>query len=155
MVLRVGAETHVWQAADLQVLSGLTALEELDMGRLVLEDKPLTCSALGALPALQRLDLVGTNLTDECLPVLQRMAAPLTYLQLNSNFRLTGEPASSQHWGVLCILALSYQLCDFAHHFLLSIQVQLQSRAQIGLLCACREHALLEGAVDQVHSPQQ
>ena len=95
------AETQVWQAADLAVLSELTALEELDLSRVVLEDKPGTCEALSNLPLLKRLDLAGTNLTDECLPVLQRMRGPLTHLQLASNFRLTGEPASAQHWGVV------------------------------------------------------
>ena len=93
------AETQVWQAADLAVLAELSALEELDLSRVVLEDKPGTCEALAALPLLRRLDLVGTNLTDECLPVLQRARGPLAHLHLASNFRLTGEPAAAQQWG--------------------------------------------------------
>ena len=101
----------MWQAADLQALSGLSALEELDLGRLVLEDKAGTCEALAALPRLRRLDLAGTNLTDGCLSVLQRMRGPLTHLQLNSNFRLTGEPASAQRWGAASASQRSHSAC--------------------------------------------
>ena len=105
MVLHGGADVNVRDEvnAELAVLEHLTALEELDLsGRRLADASPL--ETLTALPALGRLDLSNAHVTDDCLPILQRVLGPLTSLQLDHNWQLTGELASGHHWGMSAAL---------------------------------------------------
>lgn len=98
------------RTVDLRVLSQLTALEELWLISRGFEDAS-SLQVLTTLPKLERLDLGGAELTDECLPILQRIRSPLTSLELSYISQLTGEPASGQHWGVTA-LPMQLTSCD-------------------------------------------